>query len=109
MSGFEMKTLVAVAALALSGSAFAADAAGEQPLPADGANAESTVTRAQVEAQEAANPPAAGQANEQRIGAASGTPQTRAQVEQEVKALAAEDGQFPDASGEQSTPPKPAQ
>lgn len=77
-------------------------------MPTDGVNAHSTATRAQVEAQEAAHPPAAGQANEQRLGAAPGTPQTRAEVKEEVRELAAEDGQFPDASGERSVPPEPA-
>lgn len=109
MSSSGMKTLVAVAVLALSGSAFAADAAGQQPLPTNGANVQSTMTRAQVEAQEAANPPAVGQANEQRIVATPGTPETRAQVKEEVRELATEDGQFPDASGEQPLPSKSAQ
>ena len=108
MSVYGVRTLIAAAALALCGGAWAADAAGEQPLPTEGADAQSVATRAEVEAQEAVNPPAVGEANEQRSGAAPGTPETRAEVEEEVKELATEDGQFPDASGEQSVPPKPA-
>lgn len=109
MSKLGMNALIAAVALAFSGSVFAADDAGEHPLPTDGANAESTLTRAQVEAEEAANPPAPGQGRAREILPAVDASETRAEVETEVKELEAAEGEFPDASGESSASPQPAE
>lgn len=98
----------AVAALMVAGGAYAAalqPLAGNDPA-ADPVGGTSTLTRQESEAGAVRNEPAAGQENERAL-TPSGTPQTRAEVVNDVNEAETRDHGFPDQSG--NVPSQPGQ